>query len=95
MTVYPSPEEASIYTAADGLFGDLYIFTEKGEEDPEGFLFMGSIDGGITDEEELFRTIVAAFEGQEINRGRFAKLTITNSDDREVGRRLAEELGLA
>lgn len=74
---YEWGEEASIYTAADGLFGDLYIFTKKGEEDPEGFLLMGSIDGGITDEEELFRTVVAAFEGHEISRERFEKITAT------------------
>ena len=72
-------EEASIYTAADGLFGELRILTCKGEDEPAGFLLMGAVDGAITDEDELFRTVTAAFDGHEIDRERFEKITDPNS----------------
>lgn len=83
-------EEASIYTAADGLFGQMYEVSCKGENEPAGFLLMGAIDGGITSEDELLRTIVSAFDGHEIDRMRFEKLT--NPNDIEVRKELAKEI---
>ncbi|MBQ9955186.1 MAG: hypothetical protein IJO87_07125 [Eggerthellaceae bacterium] len=83
-------EEASIYTAADGLFANLQVVTCKGEDEPAGFLLIGAIDGGITSEDELFRTIVSAFDGHEIDRSRFAKLVDPNS--LEIRRELVKEL---
>lgn len=83
-------EEASIYTAADGLFGDLQVITCKGEEEPAGFLLMGSVDGNITNEDDLFRTIASAFDGHEIDELRFEKLT--NREDLQLRMDLAKEI---
>lgn len=83
-------DEASIYTAADGLFGELQVITCKGEQDPAGFLFMGEIDTAVTDEDQLFRTITAAFDGHEIDLERFEKLTDPNS--LEVRKQLSKEV---
>lgn len=82
-------EEASVFTAADGLFGDLHVITCMGEDEPAGFLLLGGIDGDITNEDELFRTITAAFDGHEIDRERFEKLTDPNA--LEVRKGLAKE----
>lgn len=86
-------DAASIYTASDGLFGDLYIISCKGEEEPSGFLLVGGIDGDITGEDELFRTIVAGFDGHEIDQERFERLTDPN--DIEIRKGLAKEIRLA
>ena len=82
--------EASIYTAADGLFGELQVVTCKGEQEPAGFLFMGEIDTAVTDEDDVFRTVTAAFDGHEIDRERFEKITDPNS--LEVRKELAKEV---
>ena len=86
-------EEASIYTAADGLFGDLYVVTCKGENQPSGFLLMASVDTAITDENDVFRTVTAAFDGHEIKRERYEKLTDPSS--LEVRKEIAKEVRLA
>ncbi|MBR3689652.1 MAG: hypothetical protein IKK82_00260 [Kiritimatiellae bacterium] len=83
-------EDASIYTAADGLFGDLQIITCKGEDEPAGFLLMGAVDGDITSEDDLFRTITAGFDGHEIDKLRFEKLT--NREDLQLRMELAKEI---
>ena len=82
-------EVAAIKTGADGLFGELYVVTCEGEDEPAGFLFMGAIDTVVTDEDKLFRTVVSAFDGREINRERFEVLT--NRNDPEVRKALAKE----
>ena len=51
---------------------------------------MGVIDTAITDEDELFRTITAAFDGHEINRERFEKITDRNSLENRT--QLAKEI---
>ena len=61
-------EEASIYTAADGKFGTLLTFTTKGEKNPAGFVLLGSLDSGITNSDELFRTLTSSFDGKEISK---------------------------
>ncbi len=81
---------ASIYTAADGLFGELQVVTCKGEDEPSGFLLMGGIDPDITGEDDMFRTVMAAFDGHEIDRERFEKLIDPNS--LEVRMEFAKEL---
>lgn len=83
-------EEGSIYTAADGLFGELQVITCKGEEEPSGFLLMGGIDPDVTDADDMFHTVVAAFDGHEIDRERFEK--ITDRNDLEVRKELAKEI---
>ena len=49
----------------------------------------GAIDTVVTDEDKLFRTVVSAFDGREINRERFEALT--NRNDPEVRKALAKE----
>lgn len=71
-------EEGSIYTGADGLFGDLQVFTCKGEEKPAGFLLTSAVDGSLTTEEELFQTLLSSFQGQEIDKSRFDEITDRN-----------------
>lgn len=83
-------EEGSIYTGADGLFGELQVVACKGEDEPSGFLLMGGIDPDITDADDMFRTVVAAFDGHEIDRERFEK--ITDPNDLEVRKELAKEI---
>lgn len=77
-------EEASIYTASDGLFGDLLVFTAKGEKEPAGFLVIGCVDGSITDEKDLFQTAVASFDGKQIEQARYEQLT----DKEDIGLRI-------
>lgn len=86
-------EEGSIYTAADGLFGNLCSFTVKGEQAPAGFLLMGSIDGDITDENELFLTVLSSFDGQETERNLYEHLTDKN--DLDLRQLLAKEMRVA
>lgn len=61
-------EEAALYTAADGLFGDLAIFTCKGENTPSGFILLGSVDEDITNEKDIFQHFVSSFDGKEIEK---------------------------
>ena len=68
-------EEGSIYTGADGLFGDLRIFTCKGEDNPAGFLLNSAIDGSLTTEDELFRTLLSSFDGRELGRTKYDEIT--------------------
>lgn len=72
-------EEASIYTAADGMFGTLLTFTTKGEQDPAGFVLLGALDSSITNSEELFRTLTSSFDGKEISKELYDIQTNTNS----------------
>lgn len=83
-------EEASIRTGTDGEFGQVYPVTCKGEDEPAGFVLMAAIDTVITDEDELFRTVTAAFDGHEIDRERFEKITDPNS--LEVRKQLSKEV---
>ena len=64
-------EEASIYTASDGLFGGLIEFTCKGEEHPVGYVLLACLDGNITDENELFQTLTSSFDAKEIEKEQF------------------------
>lgn len=78
-------EEASVYTGADGYFGDLMVFTCKGEKNPAGFLLMGSVDGDIVSGEELFKTLIASFDGKEISRDEYQKATAKNNISYKLG----------
>ena len=82
-------EEASIQTGADGLFGELHVISCKGEDEPAGFL-LGGIDGDVTNEDELFRTVTAGFDGHEIDKARFEQLT--NPNDLVMRLELAKEV---
>lgn len=64
-------DEAAIYTAADGLFGDLLEFTCKGETTPCGYLVIASIDAALTNSQELFQLLSETFGGKEITKERY------------------------
>ena len=61
-------EAASLYTGTDGYFGDLMVFTCKGEKDPAGFVLIGAIDSELMKAEDLFLHICSSFDGREIDR---------------------------
>ena len=82
-------ESASVYTGADGLFGDLNVITCKGEDEPAGFLLIGGVDPDLTPADELFRTFAAGFGGHAIDRERYE--TLTSRDNLEVRKQLAKE----
>lgn len=60
-------EEAAIHTGSDGLFGNLFVFTCKGEQDPAGYILTGAVDSDFVNEEDLFATFLSSFEGHEIS----------------------------
>lgn len=64
-------EEASVYTAADGLFGDLLEFTCKGENTPCGYVMIASVDASLTNSQELFQLLSQSFSGKEITKGEY------------------------
>lgn len=72
-------DSAAIDTGTDGLFGNLYEFTCKGERTPAGYVLLGAIDGAFINEEELFRSFVASFDGKEIDKSRYEALTDKDS----------------
>lgn len=65
------PEEAAISTGTDGLFGNLFVFTCKGDDTPVGFLLFGSIDECFATEEDLFNNFVSSFDGLELSKEEF------------------------
>lgn len=58
----------AIRTGHPGLLGDLYVFTNRGEKDPSGFLLLASIDGTVMNEEEFFAAICSSFEASAIEK---------------------------
>jgi len=82
-------EEAAINTGTDGLFGDLYVFTVKGEAQPAGFFLNAFIDKTFITEKELFQELTACFEGKEISKEEF--LAKTDSKTMENKMLIAEE----
>lgn len=72
-------ESAALHTGTNGFFGDLMIFTCKGEDAPAGFLLMGGIDTTFADEKSLFRHMLSSFDGKEISREEYwAKTDLTS-----------------
>lgn len=61
-------EDGAIYTGASGLFGDLYVFTNRGEQTPAGFLLLASVDGAVINQDEFFDTIRSSFDAVEIEK---------------------------
>lgn len=72
-------DSAAINTGTDGLFGNLYELTCKGENIPAGYILLGAIDGDLINEEELYRSFVSSFDGKEIDKARYDELTDKNS----------------
>ena len=66
-------EEAAIHTGSDGIFGNLFIFTCIGEQNPAGFILTGAVDSLFAREVDLFATFVSSFEGTEISKEQFDK----------------------
>ena len=60
-------ESASFSTGGDGLFGNLLVFSAKGENAPAGFLLNGNFDKEFMTEDYLFNHFVSSFEGREIS----------------------------
>lgn len=72
-------ESGAIRTGTDGMFGDLMVFTCKGESDPAGFLLIGALDETFGREEDLFKHLTAAFNGQEITKALYQELSSPDS----------------
>ena len=72
-------EEASVYTAADGLFGDLLEFSCKGEHAPCGYLMVASVDAALTTHQELFRLLSGTFGGREITKETYIEAINTDT----------------
>ena len=72
-------ESGALRTGTDGMFGDLMIFTCKGETEPNGFLLMGVLDEDFGNEEDIFKHMNASFNGQEITQELYAELTSPDS----------------
>lgn len=68
-------ESIALNTGGDGGFGDLFVYTVKGEENPAGFILFGAFDKDLMTEEELFSQLVATFEGKEITKEEFLEGT--------------------
>ena len=72
-------EEASIGTGTDGLFGDLMVFTCKGENDPAGFLLTAGLEENFMGEEELIDHFFSSFNAKEITPEMFQHRTSSMS----------------
>lgn len=68
-------ESGALRTGTDGMFGDLMVFTCKGEEEPAGFLLMGVLDDMFGNEEDIFKHLNASFNGQEISKEQYTELS--------------------
>lgn len=86
-------EEGTVYTGASGMFGDLYVFTNRGEDAPSGFLLLASVDGTLINAEELFDVIFSSFDATEIKKEAYEEAI----DQTSIGFKLArlEELRIA
>lgn len=62
---------AAISTGTDGYFGDLTVFTCKGEDAPAGFFLIGGIGEIFMDEKALFSHLTGCFNAKEISQERF------------------------
>ena len=72
-------EEASIHTGTDGIFGDLMVFTCKGENDPAGFLLTAGLEENFMDEQELIEHFFSSFNAKEITPEMFQHRTSSKS----------------
>ena len=68
-------ESGALRTGTDGMFGDLMVFTCKGENEPAGFLLMGVLDDMFGSEEDIFKHLNASFNGQEITKEQYTELS--------------------
>lgn len=66
-------ESAALHTGTDGFFGDLVVFTCKGEDDPAGFLLMGNLDETFGNAEDIFNHMVSSFNGFEISKEHYVE----------------------
>lgn len=75
-------QEASIHTGTDGFFGNLMVFTCKGEDVPAGFLLFGGVDELFMDENSLFQHFLSSFSAKEITQELYDSKT--NKDSLEM-----------
>ncbi len=66
-------ESIAFKTGGDGEFGDLFVYTVKGEDAPAGFILLGVFGKDFMDEKELFSHLTACFDGKEISKEEFAE----------------------
>ena len=64
--------EAAIRTGTDGTFGQLLVFTCKGEDAPAGFYLAGGLEEIFMDEKELFQHFMSSFNALEVTPEHFA-----------------------
>ena len=84
-------EEGAIHTGADGMFGNLLVFHRAEEKTPVGFLLLAGLDGTFASEKELFQTLCASFDGQEITKEQYTQLCQSYSLNQKI--RTAAEQG--
>lgn len=64
-------ESIAFDTGGDGLFGNLFTFTVRGEDAPSGFLLFGNFSKEFMTEDHLFNHFVSSFNGREITEKEF------------------------
>lgn len=64
--------EAAIHTGTDGIFGNLMVFTCKGESAPAGFYLVGGVEEIFMDENALFQHFLSSFNALEVTPEHFA-----------------------
>lgn len=72
-------KEASIRTGTDGIFGDLMVFTCKGENEPAGFLLTAGLEEIFMNENELIDHFFSSFDAKEITPEMFQHRTSSKS----------------
>lgn len=64
-------ESIAFKTGGDGGFGDLFVYSVKGEDAPAGFALFGAFDKDFMTEEHLFGQLKSTFDGKEISKEEF------------------------
>jgi len=64
-------ESIAISTGGDGMFGELYELTLRGDEKPVGYVLFCSFDPTFMSENDFFKHLLSSFEGKEISREDF------------------------
>lgn len=65
-------ESIAFRTGADGMFGNLFVFTLKGETQPAGFVLDCGFDPHFMYEDKFFQHLLSSFAGKEISEKEFA-----------------------
>lgn len=60
-------ESAAFRTGGDGMFGDLFVFTLEGDDQPAGFALVCAFDPSFMTEQDFFNHVVSSFGGKELS----------------------------